>query len=169
MDEDVLLLCVELTCEMGSTCKARHLPTLHIPLADNNFVVTVVFMVTICLLPRTPTHSPHTHHSLSTLTHSHSLPTHSHSLTSVSLLPLTPHTLTTVSLLSLTPTHSPHTHYTHHSLDQLHSLMAYLVDDSWDIHNILLPHLLQSLVYCDECPRPTYSSTAGGGIHSGNC
>ena len=52
---------------------------------------------------------------------------------------------------------------THHSLDELHSLVAYLVDDSWDIHHILLTHLLQSLVYCDECPRPTYSSTAGEG------
>ena len=51
---------------------------------------------------------------------------------------------------------------THHSLDQLHSLVAYLVDDSRDIHHILITHLLQSLVYCDECPCPTYSSTAGG-------
>ena len=47
----------------------------------------------------------------------------------------------------------------YHSLDQLHSLVSDVVDDSRNIHHSLLPNLLQNMVYCDECPCPTHSST----------
>ena len=55
----------------------------------------------------------------------------------------------------------------HHSLNQLHSLVADLVDDSRNIHHILLGHLLQDMVYSDECPCPPHTSTAERSSKSG--
>ena len=48
---------------------------------------------------------------------------------------------------------------TYHSLDQLHSLCPDLVDDSSNINNSFLLHLLQNMVYSDKRPCPTNSST----------
>ena len=56
---------------------------------------------------------------------------------------------------------------THHSLNQLHSLVADLVDDSRNIQHILLAHLLQDMVYSDECPCPSHTSTAERSSKSG--
>ena len=48
---------------------------------------------------------------------------------------------------------------THRCLDQLHPLVPDPVDDACNIHLPLLSHLLQSLVYGDECTSSTHTST----------
>ena len=51
------------------------------------------------------------------------------------------------------------------SLDHLSSLLSESLYDSRDVHRSLHLPLLQDMVYDDECPRPTHSSTAEVGEH----
>ena len=46
------------------------------------------------------------------------------------------------------------------SLDHLSSLLSEFEDDSRDVHHTLCLPLLQDMVYDDECPCPTNTSTA---------
>ena len=52
------------------------------------------------------------------------------------------------------------------SLDHLSSLLSEFEDDSRDVHHSLCLPLLQDMVYGDECPCPTNTSTTEAGTYT---